>query len=279
MKLGILYERIRKDEKLLIEAAKKQGLAVNLLHDKDIIFKLEKKEFDLDIVLERCINHLSAKYAMTILNGFGITTVNSSEAADICGSKFLVTEALIQSKIPTPKVSIAFTKNAALRTIERMGYPVVLKPAIGSWGKLLAKINDSEAAEAVLDHKSNLGSYHHSVFYIQEYIDKPGRDIRVFVVGDKVAGAIYRSSKHWITHIDKGAKISKCELTQKIKDLALKSAGAVKGDIVAVDMLETKNGLLVLEVDYTPEFSIYFPYLDKQIINDVVDFLVRRVKQ
>lgn len=279
MKLGVLYERIRKDEKLLIASAKRHKLEVNLLNDKEIVFRLEKNELGLDIVLERCINHLTAMYVLSILNNFGIPTVNSSQTAEICGSKFLVTEELIKNKIPTPKVFISFTPEAALKAIEKIGYPVVLKPAIGSWGKLLAKINDKEAAEAVLDHKSKLGSYHHSVFYIQEYIDKPGRDVRVFVVGDKVSGAVYRSSKHWITHLDKGAEISKCPISEEIKDLALRAARAVNGEIVAVDMLETKNGLLVLEVDYTPELSDYFPALDKNIIDDIIKYLVGKVRK
>lgn len=276
MKLGMLYERIRKDEKLLIETAKRKGARVELINDKEVVFNLENG-FDYDVVLERCLNHLTAMYAVTILNSFGIRTVNSGETAQTCGSKFLVTEALLKNNIPTPKVMIAFTPERAIEAIEKMGYSVVLKPAIGSWGKLLAKINDREAAEAVLDHKNKLGTYHHSVFYIQKYIEKPGRDIRAFVVGDKVR-AIYRSSKHWITHLDKGAVVSKCPVTDEIKDLALRAAKAVKGDIVAVDMLETNNGLIVLEVDYTPEFSLYFPALDKGIADDIIDYLISIVK-
>jgi len=279
MRLGILHERIRKDEKLLIESAKKHKLDVSLLNDKEIVFKLEEKEFDFDIILERCINHLKAMYSMFILDRFGIPTVNSSQTAEICGSKFLVTQALVKNKVPTPKVVIAFTKEKALEAIEDMGFPVVLKPAIGSWGKLLAKVNDLEAAEALLDHKTKLGSYHHSVFYIQEYIEKPGRDIRAFVVGGRVAGAVYRNSKHWITHLDKGAVISKCPVSKEIKELALKASNAVKGDIVAVDILETGQGMMVLEVDYTPEFSDYFPELDKKIIDDVITCLVGKVKK
>ncbi len=273
MKIGMLYERIRKDEKLLIAAANKKGIELDLIKVQDLLFDIGKNGFDHDIVLERCMNHLTAMYALNILNSFGVKTVNSGRTAQICGSKFSVTEALIMNKIPTPKVQIAFTPEKALDIIEEMGYPVILKPAIGSWGKLLAKINDKEAAEAIVYHKKNLGTYHHSVYYVQEYIEKHGRDIRVFVVGNKVY-AIYRNSKHWITHIDKGASISKCTVTPKIKKLALKAKNAVNGDFVCVDMLESRKGIQVLEVDYTPEFSVYFPHLDEKITDDIIDYMV-----
>ncbi|MBS1266779.1 MAG: Glutamate--LysW ligase ArgX [Candidatus Woesearchaeota archaeon] len=272
MKIGLLHHRIRKDEKHLIKAAKSRGWEFDLIKDSKVLFDIKKNGFDYDLVLERSISHITAMYALKILNNFGVRTINSGETAQICGSKLLVSEALITNNIPTPKVRIAFTEQKALQAIEKMGYPAVLKPAIGSWGKLLAKVNDRQAAEAVLNHKKNLGTYHHSVFYIQEYIEKPGRDIRAFVIGDKVY-AVYRKSDHWITHINKGAKIQKCPVTDKIRKLALSAKKAVRGDFVCVDILESKSGLKVLEVDYTPEFSQYFPHLDEKIIDDVINYL------
>ena len=147
-----------------------------------------------DVILERCINHSRAVSALRILNDWGIPTVNTYEVAEICGNKLLTTSALIRTGVPSPRTVVAFTAESALQAIEEMGYPVVLKPAVGSWGRLLCKINDREAAETVLEHKQVLGSYHHSIFYIQEYIHKPMRDIRAFVVGDETICAIYRDS-------------------------------------------------------------------------------------
>ena len=273
MKLGILYERIRKDEKALITEAESRGHEVILINDKEIFFKLEKNELNVDIVLERCISHSRAYYAMKILNEQGISTINSSKAADICGSKFLVTENLLKNKIPTPKTIITFTKDSALESIEKLGYPVILKPAIGTWGTLCAKINDREAAEGIIDHKEKLGSYHHSVYYIQEYINKPGRDIRVFVVGNKVVGAIYRNSKHWMTNKKGQFTIEKCPVTDEIKDLALRAKEAVEADIIAIDMFERGHEILVNEINYTIEFTNFFPELDKIIISDIIDLV------
>ena len=173
MNVGILYSRLRKEENLIIHELEKRGHTVILLNDKEIFFALEKinkKTFNVDLVLERCVSHARASYSLRILNENDIVTINSAEAAEICGSKFLVTEALLQANLPTPPVSIAFNRTQALKAIETMGYPVVMKPAIGSWGTLLAKINDLDAAQAVLAHKKVLGSFHHAIYYIQKYI-------------------------------------------------------------------------------------------------------------
>ncbi|MFH1399014.1 MAG: lysine biosynthesis protein LysX [Candidatus Woesearchaeota archaeon] len=278
MKIGILHERMRKDEKLLVEAAEKRDIEVELINDEEVVFKLERNGFDFDLVIERCINHARALASLRIFNELGIPTINSAECAEICGSKFLVTEALLKNGVPTPKVCIAFSKEATLEAVKQMGLPCVFKPAIGSWGTLLAKANDMDAAEAIVDHKEKLGSYHHSVFYIQEYIEKPGRDIRVFVVGDEVVGAVYRTGEHWITHVDRNAVLSRCPVTAELKKIALRATRAVMGEIVAVDIVEAADGLKVIEVEYTVEFSKFFPELDSSVVAKMLDYCVARIK-
>jgi [lysine-biosynthesis-protein LysW]--L-2-aminoadipate ligase len=256
MNIAVLLSRVRVEEKLLLQAFEKQGLAVDVLDDRKVIFDLQQNGWDqYDVVVERCVNHSRALYALRILNDWGIPTVNSYEVALICGNKLETTSALIRDKVPAPRCKIAFTPESALEAIEEMGYPVVLKPAIGSWGRLLSKVNDRETAEAILEHKQVLGSYHHSIFYIQEYIDKPARDIRSFVVGDETIAAIYRLSDHWITNTARGGRAENCPVTPEINELSLAAAKAVGGGVVAVDLLETRAGeLLVNEVNYTMEF-------------------------
>ncbi|MDH3676160.1 MAG: lysine biosynthesis protein LysX [Anaerolineae bacterium] len=256
MNIAVLLSRVRVEEKLLLQAFEKQGLAVDVLDDRKVIFDLQQNGWDqYDVVVERCVNHSRALYALRILNDWGIPTVNSYEVALICGNKLETTSALIRDKVPAPRCKIAFTPESALEAIEEMGYPVVLKPAIGSWGRLLSKVNDRETAEAILEHKQVLGSYHHSIFYIQEYIDKPARDIRSFVVGDETIAAIYRLSDHWITNTARGGRAENCPVTPEIYELSLAAAKAVGGGVVAVDLLETRAGeLLVNEVNYTMEF-------------------------
>ena len=256
MLVGVLCSRIRVEEKLLFEALKAQGMAYEKLDDRTLIFDLHDpapfRKYDL--ILERAINHSRAQYALHMLNDWGIKTVNTSHTARICGDKLLTTQALRQHNLPVPRNLVAFTPESALEAIEQLGYPVVLKPCVGSWGRLVAKINDRQAAEAVLEHKQILGSYHHSIYYIQEYVDKPGYDIRSFVVGDETICAIYRTSDHWITNTALGGKASNCPVTPEIDALSRAAAKAVGGGMLAVDLLETPDGLWVNEVNYTMEF-------------------------
>ncbi|HHX64944.1 MAG TPA: lysine biosynthesis protein LysX [Chloroflexi bacterium] len=257
MQVGMLMSRVRVEEKLLFEAFARHGVEVDVIDDRKLVLEMNNGA-DMrryDVVVERCINHSRALYTLELLNSWGVPTVNSAHVANVCGNKFSTTCALIQNNVPTPKTYIAFTPESALEAIETLGYPAVLKPAVGSWGRLISKVNDREAAEAVLEHKSILGSYHHSIFYIQEYIDKPQRDIRTFVVGDETICGIYRTSEHWITNTARGGYASNCPITPELDHLSLDAARAVGGGVVAIDILEDPQGrLLVNEVNYTMEF-------------------------
>ena len=164
---------------------------------------------------------------------------------------------------------------SALAAIEQLGYPVVLKPVVGSWGRMVSKINDRDAAEAILEHRDVLGSYQHSIFYIQQYIDKPGRDIRSFVVGDECIAAIYRSSPHWITNTARGGVATNCPLTPELVELSVRATQAVGGGVVAIDLLEDREGrLLVNEVNYTMEFRNSIDTTGVDIPARIIDYVV-----
>jgi [lysine-biosynthesis-protein LysW]--L-2-aminoadipate ligase len=234
------------------------------------------KEYDL--IWCRAISHSRALYAVSILNSWGVKTVNSYPVVHTCGDKVLTTTALIRDNVPTPRTVVALSTSTALRAIEELGYPVVLKPAVGSWGRLLSKVNDRESAEAVLQHKAALGGPVHSVFYIQEYVDKPSRDIRTLVVGDEVIYAMYRRSDHWITNTARGGEALPCHITPEIRDLSLAAARAVGGGILAVDLLEGSDGsLLVNEVNHTPEFHGAMQAVEVDIAGMMTDYVLAQV--
>ncbi len=278
MKVGFLHSLIRKDEKLLIaEFNKREDVELIMIDDRKLKFDLKNNKFDIDVLIERSINHSRALHAIKLYESAGVKCVNTFEVATICGDKLLTSSALQDNKIPQPDIKIAFTEESALEAIEEMGYPVVLKPAVGSWGRLLSKINDRDAAESILEHKTVLGTYHHSIFYIQKYIDKKeGRDIRSFVVGGTCIAAIYRGSEHWITNTAKGAVASKCEVTKEIAEMSVAAAKAVGGGVVAIDLFETKdNQLMVNEVNYTMEFKNSIATTGVDIPKLVVDYVLQ----
>jgi [lysine-biosynthesis-protein LysW]---L-2-aminoadipate ligase len=255
MRVAILCSRVRTEEKLLFEELERHGQSYVRVDDRDEIFDLQQRDYPYDVVLERAIQHSRAVSMLKIFNDAGVPTVNSFQTAQICGDKFLTNQAVVHAGVPTPRALLAFTPETALNAIEQLGYPVVLKPVVGSWGRLVSKINDRQAAEAVIEHRTVLGNYQHSLFYIQEYIEKPGRDIRSFVIGNECICAIYRSSEHWITNTARGGQASNCPVTPELADISVRAAQSVGGGMVSVDILETQDGqLLVNEINYTMEF-------------------------
>jgi len=277
MKVGMLLSRVRVEEKLLIAAFRKHGVPVDLIDDRKLVIELHNRDGmrAYDVIIERCIKHSRALYTLELLNSWGVSTVNTAGVAQVCGNKFSTSAALVQNDVPTPRTYLAFTPDSALEAIEELGYPAVLKPAVGSWGRLISKVNDRESAEAILEHKKVLGSYHHSIFYIQEYIDKPLRDIRTFVVGDETICGIYRYSAHWITNTARGGRAENCPITPEIDTLSKAAARAVGGGVVAIDILETPDGeLLVNEVNYTMEFRNSIDTTGVDIPSRVVDYVL-----
>jgi [lysine-biosynthesis-protein LysW]--L-2-aminoadipate ligase len=272
--VGILMSRVRVEEKLLLGELERRGIEVVRFDDRELTLDLQRQSIHCDVVLERCINHLRALYALRVLNDWGVATVNTYDVANTCGDKLLTTAALVREGVPTPRTILAFTPESALEAIDQIGYPVVMKPAIGSWGRLLARINDRDAAEAILEHKVTLGSFHHGAFYIQEYVNKPGRDIRSFVVGDETICAIYRDSPHWITNTARGGLASNCPVTPEIDELSRAAARAVGGGVVAVDILESDHGMLVNEVNYTMEFRNSIDTTGVNIPARIVDYVI-----
>ena len=277
MRVGFLHSLIRKEEKLLLGEFKQRGVTPIMLDDRKLTFDLESVP-DIDIVVERCINHSRAMHGLRLFESLGIRCINSSEVARVCGDKILTSLALKEAGLAQPPVRVAFTQDSALVAIEELGYPVVLKPAVGSWGRLLAKVNDRESAESILEHKTVLGSYHHSIFYIQKYVEKQGRDIRSFVVGNDCIAAIYRSSSHWITNTARGAVATGCPVTDEIASLSVAAAHAVGGGVLAVDLFESSECLLVNEVNYTMEFRNSIDTTGVNIPARVVEYVLDQLR-
>jgi [lysine-biosynthesis-protein LysW]--L-2-aminoadipate ligase len=277
MKVGVIYSRVRVEEKWLFEALHQRDVDYDRLDDRLAQFTLDDPGpwAQYDVVLERSISYGRGLYACKILNAWGIPTVNTASVADTCGDKLWTSAALKKAGLPQPRLKMAFTAESAIAAMEELGYPVVLKPVIGSWGRMISKINDRDAAEAVLEHREALGNYQHNIFYIQEYIHKPGRDIRAFVVGDETIAGIYRDSSHWITNTARGGRATNCPITTELHDICARAAHAVGGGVLAIDLLEDPDrGLLVNEVNHTMEFHSSTPATGVDIAGRVIDYVI-----
>lgn len=252
--VGFLYTRLRVEEKYLLNELENHA-DVNLvrINDGERYFDISHLNEPIDVLFERSISYSRGLYISKIYESNGVAAVNSSIVAERCGDKYVTSQILVREGIPTPRVLMAFDEEAALQAVDAIGYPCVLKPVVGSWGRLLAKVDDRATAEAFIEHKATLG-VNHQVFYIQEYINKPGRDIRAFVVGEEPIAAIYRTSENWITNTARGGIASNCPLTTELSELCRRTAHAMGGGLLAIDVFETENGLTVNEVNHTMEF-------------------------
>ena len=255
-RIAVVYDRLRPEEKMLFDAFDRQGVAFDKLYAPQLVcdFSVLSDLPQYDVILERCVSQTRGLAISRIFTALGARVLNTPEVIEICGDKLATNAALARAGVPTPRTGVAFGTESAVNLAERFGYPVVLKPTVGSWGRMVSKLNDQDALEAVLEHKEVLGGPQHKVFYLQEFVRKPGRDIRVFVVGGEVVAAIYRTSEHWVTNTARGAVASNCPLYGELVQTALSAAQAVGGGVLAVDVLESERGLLVNEVNHTMEF-------------------------
>ncbi len=279
MNLGLLYSRIRRDEKLLLNELRSRGHAVEKIDVRKQAFGVGDAPdalADIDVLLDRCLATSRSVYASQFAASYGVPVVNAAETARVCADKVQTSLALADAGVPTPETTVAFTEESALAAIEAFGYPCVLKPVVGSWGRLMAKIDSRSAAEAILEHKATLGHYEHKVFYVQEFVEKPGRDVRVVAADGEPIAAMTRSADHWLTNAAKGGETAEFDVDDEVADLVAAASEAVGGGLLGVDLMETGGddaGYTVHEVNHTVEFKALNDAVDADVPAAVVDWL------
>lgn len=295
VRLGLLASRIRFDEKMFLEAAKERGVEVQQIDDRLLAMPLTggATRYDIDgnvegvldassvdVVFDRSISYWSGYYASRFLEQYGVRVVNSHDTIRLCGDKAETSLRLAAAGVPTPRTIVAVDHETALRACDTLGYPVVLKPVVGSWGRLVCKADDRAQADTLIEHKMVLGGPQHGVIYVQEFVDKPQRDIRAFYVGGEVVAAIYRSNdKHFITNTAQGGRASNCPLTPELEEIAHRAAEAVGGGVVALDIMETRDGAFTChEVNHGMEFKNSVAPTGVDIPGKIVEYLVRVAK-
>ena len=332
MQLTIIVNRVGWEEKALIGEANRKGVKVNTLHNRDAFFNLENEVIPIkdhgnlfkyfkiedktdsskessgingylpqddkvktDIFLQRSLSYYRGLYSTAILENKGYQVVNSYKTSRICGDKLITTLVLVKAGIPVPKTYVAFTKESALNALEEIGYPAIVKPIIGSWGRLVALLKDKEAAMAILEDRETLGQLYQKIFYLQEYVKKPARDrkmylsrqavardIRSFVIGDEVVEAMnrYDLPGDWRSAATRGAKAETCKITPEIEELSLKAAKAVSGEVLGIDLMENEhNQLMVQEINHGPGFKAISHSTGRNIAGKIIDYLIKKHKK
>jgi [lysine-biosynthesis-protein LysW]--L-2-aminoadipate ligase len=273
----VLYDTIRVEEKMLVKAAQMKNIDLKMISSSDLYFNLQKsysKEFD-DIVLQRCVSYFRSLHLTALLELKGVKVINGLHEAFIAGNKMNSTLALISAGVPVPRTYLAFNRGAALNALKELGYPAVLKPTVGSWGRLIALMKDPETAESILEDREYMFPIY-QIYYLQEKVKRPPRDIRVFVIGENVVAAIYRISNEgvWKTNTARGGIAKNCPISTDLEDICLKAVGAIGEGIFGVDLMETPDGLVVHEVNNTIEFRNTVPATGIDIPSLMLDYLV-----
>ena len=282
-KICIVFDRLRTEEKLLQKKAEELGYETSMIDAKITSFDTDSKpenfEFG-DVVLERCVSYYRGLHFTACLEFMDIPVINKFHVANTCGNKMITSMLLKKNNIPTPKTYFSFSAEAALKNFEDVGYPLVIKPIIGSWGRSVMPIKDKDTAEAVIENRQVTDGPQDRIYYLQEMIDRPPRDIRVITVGDQAISAMYRkSSGGFKTNIALGADPELCEITKEIEDLCEKTSKAVGGGILGIDLMEDKErGLVVHEVNNTVEFKGLVKVSNRNIPKEMIDYAVRNIK-
>jgi [lysine-biosynthesis-protein LysW]---L-2-aminoadipate ligase len=279
--LCIIYDKVRFEEKALYEKAQSKGIRSQIVDAKTITIGTDSKKNDFmlgDTILQRTVSHYRGLYLSASLEFMDFKVINGFKVSETCGNKLMTSIALAKNKIPTPKTQFAFSAESAVETIRKTGFPLVLKPIVGSWGRGIFPLRDHETASMILEMREEDDSPMSRIYYIQEMIDRPPRDIRCIVIGDQAVTAIYRYSaqSEWRTNVARGGKVEFAPITSEVEDLALKTAEAVGGGILGVDMMEDKNrGLVVHEVNSTVEFRGAASVSKADIPGAMIDYAVR----
>ncbi|HEU17010.1 MAG TPA: lysine biosynthesis protein LysX [Nitrososphaeria archaeon] len=284
VKITMLHDVVRLEEKMLVDAASKRNIDVKLVDTRSIRLDSHGSIDGVvdagDVAFQRSVSYYRHLHVTAYLEYLGVPVVNSLQTVTVAGNKMLTTMALVRSKVPTPRTLVAFSRDGAMDAYSELGGTAVLKPVMGSWGRLVALLDSRAAAQAVFEDREEMGPIH-QVYYLQEYVRRPPRDIRTFVVGDRVVAAIYRYQPpdDWRTNTARGGMAEPCEVTRELEDISLRAAQAVGGGVLGVDAMETDDGLLVHEVNHNPEFRNSVKVTGIDIAGHMIEYVASQAKR
>lgn len=285
VEVSIICDKVRFEEKMLYEKAQSKGIKSKIVDAKTLTVSTDSKPKDFllgDIILQRSVSYYRGLYLTACLEFLGFKVINRFEVGQTCGNKLITSIKLAENKIPSPKTQFAFSAESGLENIMKTGFPVVLKPIVGSWGRGIYPLRNLETASMIVEMREEDNSPLSRIYYIQEMVNRPPRDIRCIVIDDQAITAIYRysSQSEWRTNVARGGNVELAPITKEIEDLAVRAAKAVGGGILGVDMMEDKNrGLVVHEVNNTVEFRGAASVSKADIPNAMIDYVVKLARR
>jgi len=277
--IGILFDRVRWEEKELGRQLEIKGLSYDMIDGKSQVLPLDDSDLTSlpQKILGRCVSFYRGLNLSSVYEAHGIETINSSKIMDVCGNKLLTSQILAKNGVPTPKTVVAFSSEAAMQAIDLVGFPCVMKPIVGSWGRQVVPIRDRETAEALIEMREQQNDSMQTIFYIQEMIKRPPRDIRCIAVGDEIVAAVYRysSPENWKTNVALGGHSEPCKVTPELEETILKTVKVIGAGVLGIDLMEKSDSELVVhEVNGTVEFKGAQAATEYSIAKRIIDYVV-----
>ncbi|MDP7080903.1 MAG: RimK family alpha-L-glutamate ligase [Candidatus Undinarchaeales archaeon] len=296
LNIGLFTRKLTWENQKVLVALIKKGCDVLTISPEEIRFEISDgikarlEDYDL--------THLSGVYnrldvtpdlgmpyhafqAIKYIDKAGVPIVNSPASIARAHNKFNTFAALMDGGIRLPRTILAQDVVQAESILNRSDLPLVIKPVFGSWGRDAFLVNDLEEGHYILENLSERGWFHESGILIQRYIDNPGRDIRALVVEDRVVAAMYRYAPRgeWRTNISLGGRGEPCKITPEIEELAVRSLELLGGEIMGVDLMESKEGLFVLEVNGSADFRGLTRATGVDVKEIIADYLIKTFKR
>ena len=277
MDISLLHDLVRWEEKSILKAAEDRHHNVRMIDVRSMHMDLDSDLGDIygKITLQRCTSYYRGLHSTAYLEYKGQKVVCDLSTSTIAGNKMLSSLAFKKNGVPTPTTSVLTSYDVAMKQFSgKFGGRAVIKPVTGSWSRMVALMNDQAAAMAVLEDREYMYPLY-SIYYLQEFVERPPRDLRVFVAGDRVIGGIYRYQPdgEWRTNTAIGGKAEKLEITSEIEKIALAATKSVGNGIFGVDLMESDGGYLVHEVNSTTEFKNTVKVANVDVPGAIVDYL------
>ncbi|RLF11188.1 MAG: hypothetical protein DRJ98_04165 [Thermoprotei archaeon] len=222
--------------------------------------------------LDECLLRIDLLHS---LSRAGLTVINHPSAIERCIDKYYTLSYLEECGVKVPRTVVTESVEEALEAFRELGGDVVCKPLFGSRGIGVTRLMDYEVASRVF---RTLAFVHH-VIYLQEFIPHGTRDIRAFVVGDRVVASMYREATGWKTNVSQGARPIPLKLDRSLEDLAVRATSLMGCEIAGVDILEGKDGYYVTEINSQPGWRGLQSVTKVKIADVIIDYVVSKVKR
>ena len=221
--------------------------------------------------LEEIIFRMDLLYRLERL---GMLIINPPLAIERSVDKYYALALLEEHRLPVPRTAVTESPEEALKAFYELGGDVVVKPLFGSRGVGSTRVSDPEIARRVF----RAVSFYHGVLYLQEFVPHGSSDIRAFVIDDRVVASMHRVAETWKTNVSLGAKPVACKLDGELENLAVRAAGVIGCRVAGVDLLESSDGPVIVELNSQPGWRGLQSVTEINIADEIIEYILSELK-